>query len=221
MSKNFIKFLVLFLIPALFLTTADGIKYIRLYPFHEYKMFNPDSIKVITDSNCSLHEALSGKYIPVMIRKMLTIVTVYYYSFDGKLHKGQIVINKNLAGDIKNIFQKIRDRKFPIEKVIPIYKYNWNDKSSMEDNNTSAFNYRVVKGSNKMSKHATGKAIDINPKLNPQIIKGIFSPRGSFYNINLPGTISDTSFIVKVFTGKGWSWGGNWKHLKDYQHFEK
>lgn len=26
---------------------------------------------------------------------------------------------------------------------------------------------------------------------------------------------------VEVFTKYGWSWGGNWKTLKDYPHFEK
>lgn len=221
MSKNFPKFLVLFLIPALFLTNEHRAGNNQLSSFPGKKISVPDSNKVVTDSHCSLKEALSGIDIPVRIRKLLTIVTVYYYSFDGRLHKGQVVINKNLAKDIKDIFSKIKEKKFPVGKVIPIYKYDWNDKASMKDNNTSAFNYRVIKGTKELSKHATGRAIDINPKLNPQIKNGIISPKGSSYKISLPGTISDSSFIVKAFLAKDWRWGGNWKHSKDYQHFEK
>jgi peptidoglycan LD-endopeptidase CwlK len=91
----------------------------------------------------------------------------------------------------------------------------------MKADNTSAFNYRTVKGTKILSKHATGRAIDINPRLNPQIKNGIAVPRGAIYNKRLPGTISDSSFIVHIFLAKGWRWGGHWKHLRDYQHFEK
>jgi hypothetical protein len=27
--------------------------------------------------------------------------------------------------------------------------------------------------------------------------------------------------VVKAFAKRGWKWGGNWKSLKDYQHFSK
>lgn len=215
------KILVLFFMTALFLSNSGRIKKNQLTSITSKEINISDSVKVITDSNCSLSKALSGIDIPASIRKLLTIVTVYYYSFDGRLHKGQIVINKNLAEDIKEIFKKIEERKFPVDKVIPIYKYNWDDKTSMKADNTSAFNYRTVKGTKTLSRHASGRAIDINPKLNPQIKNGIALPKGAVYNKRLPGTISDSSFIVRIFLGKGWRWGGHWKHLKDYQHFEK
>lgn len=221
MSINFKRFLMLFFIPVIFLTSRNNL--IDINPaFTSKKNKNvSESIDIIVDSNCSLQEALSGINIPLRIKKILVIVNVYYYSFDGKIHKGQIVINKALAKDIKEIFDQIKKRKFPIQKVIPIYKYNWNDNISMEDNNTSAFNYRKIKGTEKLSYHATGRAIDINPRLNPQIKNGKVFPEGFSYNIKTPGTISDTSFIVESFLKKGWFWGGNWKQSKDYQHFEK
>ncbi|MEJ2614313.1 MAG: M15 family metallopeptidase [Ignavibacteriaceae bacterium] len=212
MSKNFTKFLVPFFMTVLFLSNSGWIKKNQLTSISVKEINITDSVKVITDSNCSLSEALSGIFIPSSIRKLLTIVTVYYYSFDGRLHKGQIVINKNLAEDVKEIFKKIEERKFPVDKVIPIYKYNWDDKTSMKADNTSAFNYRTVKGTKTLSRHATGRAIDINPKLNPQIKKGITFPKGAIYNKRLPGTITDSSFIVRIFLSKGWHWGGHWKH---------
>ena len=137
MSKNFIKFLVPFFMTVLFLSNSGEINKKQTILFDGNGFNFIDSVKVIIDSDCSLSQALSEITIPDSIRKLLTIVTVYYYSFDGRLHKGQIVINKNLAEDIKEIFKKIRQKKFPIDKVIPIYKYNWDDKASMKADNIS------------------------------------------------------------------------------------
>lgn len=177
--------------------------------------------KAIIDCNYTLSEALAGIRIPAWIRKNLRLVNVYYYSFDGKLHEGQLVINKFLVKDIKAIFREIKNRKFPIQRVIPIVRYGWSDDSSMKDDNTSAFNYRVVKGTHILSEHAYGRAIDINPWLNPQIKRGKIISDGAHYNPNKPGTITKNSFIVKAFLRRGWIWGGNWRSTKDYQHFEK
>lgn len=91
----------------------------------------------------------------------------------------------------------------------------------MQDNNTSAFNYRKIEGTKTLSKHSTGKAIDINPFLNPQIKRGKTIPKGAVYNEKTAGTILKESWLVREFTKRGWQWGGNWKSSKDYQHFEK
>ena len=39
----------------------------------------------------------------------------------------------------------------------------------MEADNTSCFNYRVVAGTNRVSKHGLGTAVDINPRENPYL----------------------------------------------------
>ncbi|HEX2869185.1 MAG TPA: M15 family metallopeptidase [Ignavibacteriales bacterium] len=177
--------------------------------------------KTVTDSRMTLKEALSGINIPSRIRKNLTLVDVNYYSFDGKLHAGQVLIRTDLAGEIEDIFREIQESRFPIARVIPIAKYNWSDSLSMANNNTSAFNYRLVKGTKIMSPHSTGRAIDINPIENPQIRNGKASPPGSKYDPKVPGTITPSSAVVKAFTRHGWKWGATWKSTKDYQHFEK
>ena len=149
------------------------------------------------------------------------MVEVKYYSFDGKIHQGQLLINKDLVEDIKEIFKSIMSVKFPIAKVIPVVRYNWNDEKSMEDNNTSAFNYRIVANTKTLSAHSTGRAIDINPKLNPQIKRNHYFPRGAKYQPDKKGTITANMLIVKEFVKRGWKWGGYWNSTKDYQHFEK
>jgi hypothetical protein len=180
-----------------------------------------DSSEIIIDSNMSYDEAFSGINIPQAIIDQMELLTVQYYGFDGKLHLGQIVLNKNVVQDIKEIFEFIKETKFSVNKVTPISAYNWSDEESMKDNNTSSFNYRFISGSRVISQHAYGIAIDINPLQNPYVKNGKYLPEYSSYDITKPGTITPWSNIVKEFKKRGWIWGGDWRSLKDYQHFEK
>lgn len=206
-----------FLVFISILTTA--IIYSDGNPIEDKVIGSIDSL--IIDCDINLKEALKGNNIPNAIKNNLTLVDVYYYSFDGILHKGQIVIHKQFAKDIIEIFSLIKKKKFPVEKVKPISVYDWNDDHSMRDNNTSAFNYRNVKGTNKLSAHSLGKAIDINPLLNPQFKRNKVFPESAEYNPKRRGTITHNSFLVKAFQKLGWQWGGAWRSTKDYQHFEK
>lgn len=173
------------------------------------------------DSNFSIEDVFANYPLSKDIKDKLTLITVEYFSFDKKLHRGQILIHEDLAKDLIEIFEIIKQKKFPIEKAIPINYYNWSDEKSMRDNNTSGFNFRKIRGSVKLSAHALGRAIDINPKQNPHIADGKFFPPNSSYDQNAEGTITSDSFVVKEFKKRGWMWGGNWKRNKDYQHFEK
>jgi peptidoglycan LD-endopeptidase CwlK len=177
--------------------------------------------KAISDCNYTFDEAVSGLDIPKSILNNLALVNVEYYSFDDKIHKGQIVVNKTVVSEIKEIFEFIKKNKFPINKVIPIVKYKWSDEVSMNDNNTSAFNYRKVKGQKVLSPHANGLAIDINPMQNPHVKSNKSIPPQALYNSKEPGSILKDSQLVKEFQKRGWNWGGFWKSSKDYQHFEK
>lgn len=182
---------------------------------------NASAKEVILDSDIKLDEALHGQKIPASVKENLTFITVHYYGFDNKLHRGQLVVHKKVAKEIEEIFKVIQEIHFPVEKVIPISKYRWSDNESMNNNNTSCFNYRFISGSKILSKHANGLAIDINPKQNPYVKNGKTSPDGSVYDVSAKGTITSDSQIVKEFKKRGWTWGGDWKSLKDYQHFQK
>lgn len=177
--------------------------------------------EIIIDSKLNFSEALEGLKFPADIRKNLVLTEVTYYSFDGKLHSGQLVIHKDLEKDIQDIFSFIRENHFPVNKVIPISKYAWNDSLSIMDNNTSGFNYRYVEGTKVLSMHAKGRAIDLNPFLNPTVYLGSSPKSHRPYNPEKPGTLSRKSPVVELFIKKGWTWGGTWKSLKDYQHFQK
>jgi hypothetical protein len=174
-----------------------------------------------------LAEALR-KFAPPEFKEKQRILDVLYYSFDGRIHKGQLVVEQRLVSDIRQVFQVALEDKFPINSVIPIsherFHKNgeWNsDDQSMLANNTSAFNYRKVTGGKKLSMHSYGFAIDINPIQNPYIKGDILLPEGAVYDPAKPGTLTRDCPVVKAFISLGWTWGGDWKSLKDYQHFEK
>ena len=156
----------------------------------------------------------------------LRVLKIDYIGYDGNTHNGQLIVHKDVAGEVLGIFRALYAGKFPIEKVSPVEAYAGNDDRSMEANNTSAFNCRDVTGQpGKFSNHSWGRAIDINPLTNPYI-KGttVLPPEGRQHldrTKSETGIIRADSPIVKLFQKAGWTWGGTWTDRKDYQHFEK
>lgn len=178
--------------------------------------------EIIIDSDMKFEEAIKGTKAPDSIIKNLVLLDIKYVSFDGKMHKGQLVIHKDLAEEVKEIFNFILEEKFPIAKMIPIVKYDWSDDKSMEDNNTSAFNYRFVAGTTRLSNHSFGRAIDINPFFNPVIYpNGKKVPSRAKYEPDKPGRLHENHKIVKEFKNRSWRWGGNFSKYADLHHFDK
>ena len=157
----------------------------------------------------------------------LSCVTLTHIGYDGKPHQGKLIVDKDLAEEVIAIFKELYAIKFPIEKIQPACYYNGIDNESMTDNNTSAFNDRPIEGSGVLSYHQLGRAIDINPLVNPYIKFSngeILPPAGDPYLVrkkDVRGMIKSDSECVRIFKKYGWKWGGDWNSLKDYQHFEK
>lgn len=188
----------------------------------EHPLFRVDRL---SDSQI---EAMTGttwtNKAPISLDELRS-VKVTYWGFDGEAYVGNIMIHKDLAEDIRDVFKELYEGEFPLEEVKPIYHYDGDDNASMEANNTSAFNYREMTGSTSVSVHAYGRAIDINPKMNPYI-KGerILPESGESYTNREEikrGMITTGDLVYQAFVKRGWTWGGNWRTLKDYQHFEK
>jgi hypothetical protein len=184
------------------------------------KQTSPDEI--IVDSRLGFQAAIAGTAAPPAITKELCLLEVRYWSFDGRLHQGQLVVNQRLQEELADIFAFIRASRFPVAKVMPVVHYGWSDEASMSDNNTSAFNYRLIAGAARLSRHATGQAIDINPRQNPVIYAdGVSLPPGAVYDPQAPGTLAPDSLLRHEFLSRGWQWGGDFQGLKDYHHLEK
>lgn len=161
----------------------------------------------------------------------LNYVGLLYIDFNGEEQEGELICNKAIAQDIVEIFYELYRNEYHIERICLIDDYDGDDTLSMLDNNTSCFNYRVIDGTDNLSKHALGCAIDINPFYNPYVVfnrgengETYISPKGSeIYadrSQDFPYKIDETDLCYKLFTERGFTWGGNWNSCKDYQHFQ-
>lgn len=210
-----LKVLLLFLMPLLLLSgRPDGF-----------------SISEIDDATMARMEGRSFGKDCTTRRSDLRYLTVLHYDLEGRVRKGELVCNKAIAQDLIEIFQALYDARYPIEKMRLIDEYDGDDERSMADNNTSCFNFRKVSGTKSLSKHAYGRAIDINPLYNPYVrtVKGkqkVEPANATTWAKNRTKAhhktiITADDLCVKLFKQHGFRWGGDWKRSKDYQHFDK
>ncbi len=160
----------------------------------------------------------------------LNYIRVLHVGFDDMVHIGELIVNKAIADDIIDIMKILYNNKYPIEKMLLVDEYGGDDITSMSDNNTSAFNYRLIANTDMLSNHAMGMAIDINPLYNPYVTAdkegniNISPENGSGYadrTKDFMYKIDEFDLCYKLFISYGFSWGGSWSRSKDYQHFEK
>ena len=159
----------------------------------------------------------------------LRLVTIPYRDFAGQVRSGQLVVASELADEVVVIFERLFAVGFPIERMELIDAYDGDDDASMAANNTSGFNFRRVVGTEVLSRHAFGQAIDINPRLNPMIVPAsdgdrIYPPAGAEHvdrSSPRPGMITRPGPVVELFEAHGWQWGGDWSPMRDYHHFVK
>ncbi|MBO5550823.1 MAG: M15 family metallopeptidase [Lachnospiraceae bacterium] len=175
---------------------------------------------------------MSGVSFPAdcrISREELRYLRLSYNDFNGQTQVGEMVCSKKIAGDLIEIFRELYRNGYQIEKMKLIDDYGGDDDLSCADNNTSCFNYRTVAGSSSLSKHAMGVAIDINPFYNPYVtypdgVQRISPPGSEPYadrSADFPHKIGPGDMAYELFKAHGFTWGGNWKTLKDYQHFQK
>lgn len=160
----------------------------------------------------------------------LRYLSLLYNDFNGDTQTGEMICNKTIAEDLLEIFYELYQNSYQIESIKLIDEYNGDDTASMLANNTSCFNYRVVEGTTRLSNHAKGLAIDLNPFYNPYITYNKdgsinISPEGSEAYADrasaFPYKIDENDLAYKLFKEHGFTWGGNWNSVKDYQHFER
>lgn len=166
----------------------------------------------------------SGCPIP---RDSLRYLKVRHYGFDGRVHTGEIVCHRRVADDLLRIFKALYRARYPIERIRLVDDYGADDTRSMTANNTSCFNYRRIAGSKRLSYHAQGRAIDINPLYNPMVSRdgrSVSPPAGRPYadrTRRFDHKIDRNDLCYRLFKKYGFRWGGDWSGRKDYQHFER
>ena len=185
----------------------------------------------ISDAIFSRMDGKSYKKNCTVPRSSLRYLRVLHRNVDGKTQLGEIVCNQAIANDLLEIFRELYKQGYKIERITLIDDYDADDERSMAANNTSCFNFRVVSGTTKLSNHAQGRAIDINPLYNPYIHlnNGKVEPaNGKPYATNRTASrkipvpfINTSDLCYRLFIQHGFRWGGAWRTVKDYQHFDK
>ncbi len=156
----------------------------------------------------------------------LRYLQITYVNFDGETALGEMVCNQAIAQDLLEIFESLYEAEYQIGSIHLVDDFDADDERSMEANNTSAFNFRYIAGTHKLSNHAQGLAVDINPLFNPYVNKkGEISPEGAQdyadRSAEFAHKITKEDLAYQLFCEHGFTWGGDWKSVKDYQHFEK
>ena len=185
----------------------------------------------ITEITDDIFDRIYGKSFKedcTLPREDLRYLHVLHKDIDGVEHEGEMIVNVHIADDVLEIMKELYENDYPIEKIRLVDEYGADDELSMEDNNTSSFNFRFVPRTKKISKHGRGLAVDINPLYNPYITKsdsglrvepvnaGDYADRDKDFDYK----IEKGDLCYDLFISHGFEWGGEWKNSKDYQHFE-
>ena len=199
------------------------------------------AVKAYGEQRCFSQEAIpdavfarmDGRSFPkgcTVNRSALRYVRVLHVDVDGRTRLGEIVCNKAIAADLIDIFRELYHHRYPVYSIRLIDDFGADDERSMRANNTSCFCFRKVSGSKKLSAHAAGKAIDVNTLYNPYYHR---SPSGKITvrpatatkyvdrTAAFPYKITRGDLLYRLFIAHGFKWGGAWRRVKDFQHFEK
>lgn len=187
------------------------------------------SVQEIPDSVWSKMQGKSYLANPYIQRSDLRYLKVLHWDYDEKTHQGELICNKLIADKLIVIFRELYRNHYPIQRIRLADEYDADDERQMEDNNTSCFCYRNVPDTKKLSYHARGLAIDINTLYNPYVRyrkdgSTIVQPSNGKPYVDRKKSyrykIVEGDLCHRLFRKYGFIWGGSWRTMKDYQHFE-
>ena len=162
-------------------------------------------------------------------REDLVFLSLLHHNPDGQIHLGEMICHRDIADDLLFIFYELYSNDYWIGQIRLIDEYGGDDTLSMLANNTSSFNYRES-SPGRLSQHSYGLAVDINPFYNPYVVYSRgeitrISPEGSEAYVDreydFPYKINADDLAYRLFTERGFTWGGDWNNIKDYHHFVK
>jgi hypothetical protein len=188
----------------------------------------------------ALHTPPGRPVAPQAILDSLVLLNVQYIDWQGGVQKeGQIVVADKIADTMGAFFRKAIDIHFPMGPVAPandttfrgvdlenspIQGLNNDDEVMMYNNISSGFNFRKIAGSQTLSRHSEGLAVDINPRLNRYsryqktangIVLASEAPANFIDDPNRPGTFYAGHPLVQFMLRRDMVWGGLWTAEKD------
>ena len=151
-------------------------------------------------------------------------VEVNHFRFDGTVTRGVLVVNRDVADTVADLFTALFEDQFPIRRMQPVERYEGDANASLAADNTSAYNCRrpdQINAPPMLSPHANGRAIDINPRENPWMDLRCdcwFPSKRLAARTPGPGKILKGGAVWRLFTQRGWVWQDI--KVPDYMHFD-
>ena len=199
-------------------------EYLATHPYRDFFTVRP-----VPDDIFELMKGRTYKEGCTVPREDLRYILCLHKDIGGRSIVGEMVAGAGIADDLKDILLKLYEASYPIERMrLPDY-WDADDEMMMRENNSSCFNFRKVSGSAKLSRHSLGLAVDINPLYNPYVkvrpdgtvtVKPLTASEYADRDKEFDYKIVRGDLCWKLFTERGFRWGGSWKSVKDYQHFE-
>jgi len=216
----------------------DNLKAGDLYNSNEFLYTASD----IVEGDSIYNRIINKSYVPNDYIGLddLVYLKFLHYDYDGNTKVGELIVNKIIKDKTIDILKKSFENKIQFNsfKLVDDYFITDDDdrteidNRSIADNNSYGFFYRKIYGTERLSNHSYGCAIDINPRENPYLPYR----NGEYDYTNLteldkkylhnreesdnPHIITQRSPIYKIFKSQKFEWGGDWEHTKDYQHYE-
>lgn len=157
-------------------------------------------------------------------RRELRRVEVNHYTFAGKVRRGVLVVNRDVAESVSRVFTRLFEARFPIRRMRPVEAYGGDSNASLRADNTSAYNCRrpsQINAPPMKSPHANGRAVDINPRENPwkDLRCDCWFPNARNRERKPgPGVIVQGGVVWRAFVHEGWIWQNI--DVPDYMHFD-
>lgn len=151
----------------------------------------------------------------------LAYLRLSHVGFDGAPALGELIVARPVVSATRALFGRLWHLGFPVRSLRLIDAHGGSDDASMAADNSSAFNFRTIAGTDLLSQHALGYAIDINPVENPWLArKSVAPPAGAAFLDRQrvrPGMIVRPGPVTAALDELGWEWGGDWP-VPDYHH---
>ncbi|WP_374454227.1 M15 family metallopeptidase [Nocardioides sp.] len=155
----------------------------------------------------------------------LAWVRLAFWGFDARRHTGELLVHRDVAGDLVRVFGVLYRERFPQEQVGIVRRWDPDAPSTGDGNGTGAFVCRPSTGSTYFSQHAYGLAIDVNSFQNPYAKGPVVLPELASSYLDRgrvrAGMVTADGPVVRAFARIGWEWGGAWRQSRDYMHFSR
>ena len=160
----------------------------------------------------------------------LRVLSVQHFGWDRKPRRGELVVNARVAHQLRHVFRRLYDLRFPIRHLSFADAYGPRRERPRDGDVSGSFECRQAvpspcsggSGTGTWSNHAFGLPIDLNPRENPYVGCGqSYDPDAIRFRDRRPhrkGMVG--RHVVRAFASIGWGWGGAWAgRTKDYIHF--